>query len=249
MPPEPRPTKRPPLPSRGGGVQRRTLVLVLAGAALVAALAIVLSVVLAGGNGSTAAPASVVTDVADLSGIPQHGLVLGNPLARVTLTQYVDTSCPVCKDYEAGTFPALAREYVRAGTVKIETRLLDFVGPSSPRGRALVLAAARQDRAYQLLELLYANQGDERTDWLTDDLARALARHVPGLDAERLLADAARAAVRREGARFDAQAAGDGVQGTPTFVLTTPDGVRHLLGAGSPGVEPFRRALDRALAG
>ncbi len=234
------------MPARAG-VRRRTLVLALGGAALAAALAVVLSVVLAGGKGST--PASVVTDIADLSGIPQRGLVLGNPLARVTLTQYVDTSCPVCKDYESGTFPTLAREYVRAGKVKIETRLLDFVGPSSPRGRALVLAAARQNRAYQLLELLYANQGDEARDWLTDDLARALARHVPGLDVERLFADAGSATVASRAASFDAQATEDTVRGTPTFVLTTPDGVRHLLGAGSPGIEPFRRALDKALAG
>ena len=61
----------------------------------------------------------------------------------------------------------------------MEARVVDFVGQSSPRGRELVLAAAHQNKAWQLLELLYQNQGDETTNWLTDDYARAGVPIVP----------------------------------------------------------------------
>jgi protein-disulfide isomerase len=175
--------------------------------------------------------------------------VLGSTLARVTLTEYLDTSCPICEEYVVSTFPLITQGYVRSGKVKIEARVLAFVGPSSEHGRQLMLAAARQDKAWQLAELIYHNQGAEASAWLTDDVARALAAKIPGLAVDKLLADAKSSAVTTEAARLDAEAKRDGVSGTPTFVLTTPDGTRHLLGSGSPGFEPFQKAFDKALAG
>jgi protein-disulfide isomerase len=225
--------------------------LALGGAAVVAAVAIVLSVVLSGGGKKkqSAEPATVNGNIASVVGIPQHGLVLGNPLARVTLTEYIDTSCPVCQNYVLTTFPALSQQYVRTGKVKVEARVLAFVGPSSERGRQLLLAAAKQNKAWQLAELLYHNQGDETTEWLTDDFARRLAAKVPGLDVSKLFTEATSSAVRTESAEMDTEAKSDGIDGTPTFVLTTPDGTRHLLGSGSPGAQPFRSAFDKALQG
>jgi protein-disulfide isomerase len=256
VPPKPvaksrKPTAKPRVPSTGRtGVPRRTLLIALGAAAVVAALAIVLSVVLSGGGKKKPeVPTTIDGNIAAVVGIPQHGLVLGNPLARVTLTEYIDTSCPVCKDYVLTTFPALSQEYVRTGKVKVEARVLAFVGPSSERGRQLLLAAARQNKAWQLSELLYHNQGDENDDWLTDDFARRLAAKVPGLDVAKLFSDAGSEAVKTQASAMDAEASNDNVDGSPTFVLTTPDGKRHLLGAGSPGVAPFRSAFDKALAG
>jgi protein-disulfide isomerase len=247
----PKPVAKPRVPSaRRAPVPRRTLILALGGAAVVAAVAIVLSVVLSGGGKSKpAAPAVIDGNIAAVAGIPQHGLVLGNPLARVTLTEYIDTSCPICKDYVLTTFPALSQEYVRTGKVKVEARLLGAVGPSSERGRQLLLAAAKQNKAWQLVELLYHNQGDETQAWLTDDFARRLAAKVPGLNVSKLFADAGSSALEEQAKQQDAEAQSDGIGATPTFVLTTPDGQRHLLGSGSPGPAPFRSALDKALAG
>ncbi len=228
---------------------RRTLLLAFGGAAVVAIVAIVLSVLLSGGGKKKAAPTPVDADISAVAGIAQHGLVLGNTLARVTLTEYIDTSCPVCQEYVLNTFPLITQNYVRSGKVKIEARVLAFVGPSSGRGRELLLAAAKQNKAWQLAELIYHNQGNETTTWLTDDVARTLAVEIPGLDVDKLFADAKSSAVTNEAAQMDAEAQSDGASGTPTFALTTPDGVRHLLGAGNPGLRPFQNAFDRALAG
>jgi protein-disulfide isomerase len=60
-------------------------------------------------------------------------------------------------------FPSISQEFVRTGKVRIEARVLAFVGPSSGRGRQLLLAAAEQNKAWQLAELIYHNQGDETT--------------------------------------------------------------------------------------
>jgi len=179
----------------------------------------------------------------------KHGLVLGNPMAKITLTEYIDTSCPICKDYVLTTFPSMVTAFVRPGKVKVEARALAFVGPSSTRGRQLLLAAARQDKGWQFAELVYHNQGDETTAWLTDDIARALAAKVPGLSVDTLFADASSAKIQTEATKADSQAQADSVSGTPTFVLTTRDGKRHLLGAGNPGFSAFAKVLNRALKG
>ena len=58
-------------------------------------------------------------------------------------------------------------------------RPLAFVGPSSDAGRDLVLAATLQNKGWQLAEVLYHNQGDEKSGWLTDAYARDLPRAFP----------------------------------------------------------------------
>ena len=249
MPPKPK-AKPPPSGRLGSGVPRRTLLLAGGGAIVVAAVAIAISLAFSGGGKKATTPTTTVdTDTSAVAGLPQNGLVLGSPLAKVTLTEYIDTSCPICQDYVLNTFPSIAQNYVRSGKVKIEARLLAFVGPSSSFGRTLMLAAAKQNRAWQLAELLYHNQGDETTAWLTDGLARTLAAKVPGLDVGQLFTDAQSSAVTQEAAQMDAEAQSDGVRGTPTFVLTTPDGTRHLLGAGNPGYGAFESTFQKALAG
>jgi len=224
------------------------MLLVAVGALAVAAVVIVLSVVLSGGHKQASPTITVNADLSGVDGIPQSGLVLGNPLARVAMTEFADTSCPACQRYTLDTFPTLSAQYVRPGKVRMELRLVDFVGPSSPRGRDLVLAAAKQNKAWQLLDLLYQNQGDETTNWLTDDVARAIASKVPGLDVDKLFTDADSAAVADQGTSMDAEAQSVGVKGTPTFFLTTPDGKVHLLSEGGGTPSQFAERLDRALS-
>jgi protein-disulfide isomerase len=219
---------------------------ILLGGVVVGVIAVVLSLTLR--DEKPKPTTNVTVDLSSVAGIEQNGLVLGNPDAKVTLTEYIDTSCPVCKNYVLGTFPTVSQKFIRTGKVKLDARVLAFVGASSPRGRQLVLAAAKQNKAWQLAELLYQNQGDETQDWLTDDLAQTLAKKVPGLDVSKLFTDASSASVAAEAATADSEANADGVQGTPTFVLTTKDGRRHMLGTGSPGYAPFARALNHALA-
>ena len=248
MPPKQRPN-RVPLPRQSRRPSTRLLVGLVAAAVIVTGGAIVLSLTLGGGHKTAALPTVAANGLGIVAGIPQNGLVLGNPNAKVTLTEYIDATCPICKDYVLTTFPSIIKTYVRPGKVKIEARVFNLGRPSSSRGRELLLAAARQNRAWQLVDLMYHNQGDEGTAWLTDDLARVLAAKVPGLNIDTLFTDSTSNGVLIEAAALNADAQSDGVTATPTFVLTTPDGKRHLLGAGDPGFAAFAKVLNRALAG
>jgi protein-disulfide isomerase len=243
MPPKPRPN-RPTPADKSRRPNLRLLIALVGGAVAVAVIAIVVSVTHGSGKGSST---TVTGNASFLNGVAEHGLVLGNPNATVTLTEYIDLTCPVCKEYTLTTFPSIVAHYVRPGKVKVEMQPVNNGWPSGARGRELALAAARQNGAFPFVELAYHNQGDEQSAWLTDDLANALAAKARGLNPDKLFADAKSSSVQSQAAAVEAQAQADGVRGTPTFVLTTPDGKRHMLGAGFYPFSAFATALDRAL--
>ena len=73
-------------------------------------------------SGETTTSDSANPALVTVAGIPQDGTVLGNPKATVTLLQFEDIQCPICKKYTDDAFPAIVNEYVRPGLVKIDFR-------------------------------------------------------------------------------------------------------------------------------
>jgi len=237
-----RPGSRPPASRRPS----RLAVAAAFGAAIAATGALVAVALLFRGSGDAPPPTSA--PVVDLAGIPQQGYALGSPKATVTLIEYADPQCPACRAYTETVFPTIVEEYVRPGKVRMQFRGYPFLGPDSVKALRFLIAAGRQDRLWQLQEALYRYQGDENEGWVTDELLRRLAGGIPGLDVERLFADAGSAQVEREAAAALAEAQTAGIPGTPTFFIQ--------IGAGDPyfvrlGLDPaqFRAALDDALQG
>jgi protein-disulfide isomerase len=70
------------------------------------------------------------------AGIPQQGNVLGSPMARVTPVEYADLQCPYCGRWARDTLPALVRDYVRTGKLRIVFKGLAFLGPDSVKACA-----------------------------------------------------------------------------------------------------------------
>jgi protein-disulfide isomerase len=171
-------------------------------------------------GGSAPRPVAGAARVQGLfDGIAQHGNLLGRPSAPVTLVEYADLQCPFCRDFGLQAEPALIKRYVRAGHVKVVFRPLAFLGADSVRGRNVVVAAGLQNKLFDVVQLLYTNQGAENTGWLDDGLVEAAARSVPALEVTRLLVDRDSAAVARRAQAFEAQASIDGVRSTPTLLV------------------------------
>jgi protein-disulfide isomerase len=253
----------PPVVSKGGRRRRQAdpKILAIAAAVLVlAGIGIGLGVALSGGgndsSGSTQAVGNAATglpgsqDIAEeLKGIPQDGLTLGSPKAPVTLTEYVDLQCPICREFETTVMPDVIDKYVRPGKVRIETRVLKFIGPDSLTARDAMLAAAEQNKAYQFALVLYANQGTENTGWVTDVMLRQIGASVNGLDVSKLMSDRGDSSVTSRGDTFDQQATADKVPGTPTLYVgkTGTKGEVVNLHSASDG-QPLFDALDAALS-
>jgi protein-disulfide isomerase len=116
-----------------------------------------------------------------LRGVPQNGLVLGDPNAPATIVEFVDVSCPFCKSFALKDGPKLIRDTVRTGKANLELRVLDKVGRSSGEGRAAIHAAAAKNQAWTVSELLYYNQRSEGEEWVTPSLLQRMTRVAPEL--------------------------------------------------------------------
>jgi len=240
MPPKP----RKPAPRRAGA-RNRNLLIAAAGAVAVVAVLVVVSLVVTGGgdNGSTTTTGS---SSALFAGIPQRGTTLGAPSAPVTLVQFEDMQCPVCREYQEDGFSGVVDEYVRPGKVKLRFAGLAFLGSDSEKALSHVLAAGKQGKLWQYVDALYANQGAENSGWVTDDLLERLAGDV-GLDWARLQQDAASSEVKQEAQASAAEAARLQVPGTPSFFVQIGNGQPYHVQPNSFAIDEFRTILDDAL--
>lgn len=235
--PAPKPA---PAPSRPSG----TRVVAAFGIAVLATLALVGAALFLRDDGSSVEPLPAV----DFAGIPQERLVLGDPAATVTLIEYADVQCPFCRDYAVGVFPAIVDEYVRPGKINTEYRGIAILGEDSEEALRYVFAAGLQNKLWELQESLFRNQGEEHSGWVTEELVRELASAIPGLDVDRMFADADGAEVQAMIDETAAQAQADQVGGTPWFLIRIGDSEPYTIRV---PLEPdeFRAALDDALSG
>jgi len=215
------------------------------GIAIAAAVALIAVAVISRKDSST--PPPTARPVVVLTGIPQQGVVLGDPSAKVTLIEYADPQCPACRLYTEEFFPTLVDDYVRPGRVKTEFRGFPFIGDDSVKAYGFLLAAAEQDKLWDLAEAMYRNQGRENSGWMTDDLVRRLAGEIPGLDVDKLFADAGSERITQRAESAEAAAIAAGIKGTPTFLVAIGTEQPYLVQFGS--VDQMRAALDDALAG
>ena len=158
-----------------------------------------------------------------VAGVPQSGDRLGRPGAPVEIIEYADLQCPFCADASSRTVPALIYRYVRGGVARLTFRPLVFIGSDSMRGALAAAAAGQQAKLWSFVELLYRNQGQENGGWLSDEIITDAANAL-GIDTASLGADRAGSAAAASLATANAAAKADGVQSTPTFIVTGPKG-------------------------
>lgn len=209
--------------------------------AVVVVVGILVGISMAGGDDDSVSGISNVDAVkSELAGITQTGSTLGDPAAPVEITEYGDTSCPICKDASETSIPDVIDQFVKTGQAKLTFRPVAFISPSSERGALGAEAAAKQDAMWTYIGTVYANQGPETKDWLTDALAEEIARKI-GLDVEQWKTDYASEAVAS--AFFDNDSAwkAAGGTGTPHFVVKGPRGQKVFDGA--VGISSFEDAI------
>ncbi len=202
---------------------RRQRLWLLGASAVVAAVivAIVIAIGQAGGGTAgttTGTPEGIAATRALFAGIPQRGVELGAPRAPVTVTEFADVQCPFCGQSARDRLPAIVKRYVRPGRVTLVFRGLAFLGRDSLAGAQMAAAAALQNRMWQFVDLVYRNQGEERTGWVTDAYLRRVAVGA-GLDVGRAFAQRRSAPAQALLAQAKAEARAAGVTSTPTFVI------------------------------
>jgi protein-disulfide isomerase len=215
------------------------------------AIVLVLASVLSSGGSSAPSAGNVAISGAEttrlLRGIPQNGISLGKPNAPVTLYEFADPQCPFCAQFSGDALPEIIRDYVRPGKVRIEFQGLDFLGPDSSRGLKFALAAGEQDKLWNVIDLLYANQGEEGSGWVTDDLLASIGRAVPGLDVQKSFAARDSQAVSNQLQSLANSASEYGIRSTPSFAAGPTGGKIERFDITSLDASALRPTLDRLL--
>jgi len=202
------------------------LVLLVGVAIVVAALLAVLSQ-FGGPQGSSASG----KEVGELySGIPQKGTTLGKGDAPVTIYLYEDFQCPVCGQFSRETLPEVVDRSVRGGEVKVVSEPLTFIGSDSVPAARAALAAGEQNRYWPYAHLLFENQGQENSGYVTDEFLKSQAENTPGLDVGEWSSDLKGSSVTQQLQAAQAKAQSAGVNATPTLIFSGPGGQTKLVG-------------------
>lgn len=230
-------------------LHRRRLIGTLVAAAAVVAVAV--SVSSGHSSHATASPHGRLSGAAFshrlFAGIPQHGTVLGRADAPIRLVEFADLQCPYCDEYAVRALPSLVANYVRQGKLQMQFENLSFIGPDSVKAGRLAAAAAEQNRLWNFVDLLFLNQGEENTGYVTASYVHRLLAAVPGLNVPAALrashTPAADAALRQA----NQLAAEDGVNETPSFLVGRTGRALSAFRPGSLTAAPFRAEINRLL--
>lgn len=207
---------------------------------LVVAVVAVAIAVSSGGSktvqpGSPAAKRDAAATTQLLAGIPQTGTTLGNPNAKVTVTEYGDLECPVCRDFALGAEAQLISSDVRSGKVKLVYRSDETASAGSPipnvfpTQQIAAYAAGKQAKAWNYILLFYKEQGPEDTGYATEAYLNGLARQVQGLDYARWTLDRKDPTLASQFSSDVSSAKARGFGSTPTIVVQGPKGTAQPL--------------------
>jgi protein-disulfide isomerase len=230
--------------------ERRTRLLQFgAGAVFLVIVAIVVLIVVSG-NSDSGGDAQNLTEVSSVDslveGIPQQGLTIGNPKAKVELIEYGDLQCPVCKAFSEEVLPPVIENQVKSGQAKIIFRNFVIIGPQSVPAGAAAIAAGSQGRGWNYLELFYRNQGKENSGYADDEFLTAVAESAGVKDVAQWQKERKDTKTTDTVTATTEQAQKFGFTGTPSFAIKGPssDGV-ELLGTPSTSGE-FEEAIEKA---
>lgn len=217
--------------------QRTRLLQMGAGAVfLVIAVVVVLIVIQASSSdsGGDTKLEEVATANKLFTGIPQEKLILGDPKAPVSLYEYGDLQCPVCKAYSEEVLPPIIESKVKNGEVSIEFRNFIIIGEQSLAAGAAAIAAGNQGRGWDYIELFYRNQGTENSGYVTDEFMEAVAKGAGVKDLAKWNKERKEQALRTTVNNTTEEAKRFGFTGTPSFAIKGPNsnGLELL---GSPG--------------
>jgi protein-disulfide isomerase len=231
-----------------GQAQRKRRVGLLAAAVLGAAIAVAVAIAVSSSGGPSKSAAKPSATSSLFAGIPQQGVVLGNPKAPVTLTEFADLQCPVCKAYTLDVLPTLVKRYVRTGKVRMVFRNISILGPDSHTAAQAAGAAALQGKLWQFADRFYHDQGQENSGYVTDDFFKQVAGEVPGLSTSKLMGARGSAAVQQQLGTATTEASVRGVDATPTIFLgrTGTQGKELQWNALTP--DQFTGPIDKQLA-
>jgi protein-disulfide isomerase len=181
--------------------------------------------------GGSGAQQGTAQNPAALVARADSGRYKGSAAATMTIVEVSDFQCPYCREFAATTYPRIDSAYVRTGRV----RMLYIHLPLANHQQAFAAAeasmcASAQDKFWPMHDRLFATQREwsgqanatERFEAFAQELRLDMAAFRDCTTNDRVASLIVGDAM---------QAAGAGIQGTPTFILGSRGGQRMMTGA------------------
>ncbi|MGN6255794.1 MAG: DsbA family protein [Solirubrobacterales bacterium] len=226
---------------------RRTRLLQMGAGAVFLVIVAVVVLIVANSSSSNSGGDTKLEEVGSvnklLSGIPQENMELGEQKAPVTLYEYGDLQCPVCKAYSEQILPQIIESKVKAGEVKIVFRNFVIIGPDSTPAGAATIAAGKQGRGWSYLELFYRNQGTENSGYVTPEFMESIAKGAGVKDLAKWNEERENKNIVAEMEKTTREAQNFGFTGTPSFAIEGP----HAKGMELLGTPGSASAIEEAI--
>ena len=168
-------------------------------------------------------------------------MVMGNPDATVTLTEYASFTCPHCASFHEEVFPTLKSDYIDTGKIKFIYREVYFDRLGLWGG--LLARCGGEEKYFGISDMLYKRQ----REWTQGEGGAAIAENlykigrIAGLKNEDM-----EACMQNEGmakalvAAFQKNSEADNISSTPSLLI---NGVNH----GNQSLSDLKELLDAQL--
>jgi protein-disulfide isomerase len=231
--------------------ERRTRILQIAAGAVFLAVVAVVVVIVVASSGSDDGGDTKIEQAAEvdrlLAGIPQNGLELGVKTAPVEVIEFGDLQCPVCKSNSENVLPQLIQNKVRGGDARIVFRNFTIISEESVPAGAAAIAAGKQGRGYNFIEIFYRNQGEERSGYVTDEFLEAVAKAAGVKDLAQWNKDRESKEVLEEVETTTTEASTKyGFTGTPSFLIKGPRSNGYEIFENTENASAFEEAINES---
>ncbi len=193
-----------------------------------------------GDTGPTLAAIAQDTSEVDTSGIAE--MSMGNPDAKVTVTEYASYTCPHCRTFHQTVFGELKKNYIDTGKINFIYREVYF--DRFGLWAAMVARCGGEMRYFGISSILY----DTQEEWVAGGDPALVAQNLRKIGKTAGLSDAELDACMNDGekakalvATYQKNAEADDVNSTPTFLI---NGEKY----GNMGYDEFSTLLDAKLA-
>ena len=244
--------------------QRQRRMLMLGGVLLIAVAIVAVAIAISSSGGSKSNASSAAANPktpqqqqqatqasnavnATLSGIPQSGVTLGSAKAPVTVTEFGDLECPVCRDFALGSEQQLISNEVKAGKVKLVYRSLETATQNPGTfgvQQSAAYAAGKQKKSWNYILLFYHEQGAEGSGYVTQTYLDGLARQVPGLNFAKWQTDSKNPALLAQVQADQNAASARGFTATPSITVEGPKGAAQPI-VGPPSYSDLQKAIQQ----
>lgn len=194
-----------------------------------------------------APPAGAAADLDSITVRADRGRTKGTEGAPLTVIEVSDFQCPYCRQFAATTYAQIDSAYVRTGKARIVyiNLPLSIHANAFPAAEAAMCAAV-QGKFWPMHDRLFAAQ----REWSAEpDAVQRFERMAQELSLDMAAFRDCTANDRTASIIINdaMQAAGAGIEGTPAFIINSPNGQRAMSGAVS--FEQFSREAEALLSG